>query len=279
MIRPAFSVAVLATLLAPTAVATQNEVSAGFTDLRDADDHFLGIGYTRYLSAINNREGVHLINPYLQRISSVRVNYFALDDIDYTQAGGTWYVNNDWMLSADISYLDTDNRLHDEDDKVADLKAGFNLNRHVQVGTGLRYHRARDTYYTGGERGPQTPFNFDDFAAVTTEKWSPSAFARYTMIHNGTGWDFSGQVMFDDIDTLEASGRYFFSPGLSAAINYTFRDPSSELEQYGYENQQVVGAEVDYWVNPNWSVRAGFDVGVQGNSGLDSLTLLSTYRF
>lgn len=276
MLRSALSVAILTTLFTSAALANQNEVSAGFSDLRDVDDHFLGIGYTRYLDVINNREGGHLINPYLQRISSVRVNYFALDDIDYTQVGGTWYVDNQWMLSADISYLDTDNRLYDDDDKIADLKAGYNVNRDVQIGGALRYHRARDTYYVGN---PQAPFSRDQFAAVTTENWTPSIFARYTRVHNSSGWDFTGQMMFDDINTLEASARYFFTRGLSVAANYTFRDPSSEFEQYGYEDEQVVGAEVEYWVNPDWSVRAGLDVAVQGDSGLDSLTLMSTYRF
>ena len=261
----ALSAITLASLFATSAFAAQNEVSAGFTDLKDADDNFVGISYKRYLTDVSNDGGAYAINPYLQRVSSVNVNYFTVGDVKDYEVGGTWYVDDQWMVAADVGYTDYGSPFGDFDGKTADLRVGYNIDKHWQIGAALLYQRFEAEYqYIDSED------RFDGYS----DDWTPSLFARYTDIQGGTRWDISTQYSFDDYDTAEVAARYFFNSGLSAGLTYSYADAPS-----GYDDSNVVELDVDYWVTKNFSVRFGLGTEVSGDSGLESATLLATYRF
>ncbi len=259
----ALSAFTLASFFATSAFAAQNEVSAGFSDIKDADDNFIGINYKRYLSDVSNDGGAYLINPYLQRVSSVNASYFTVGDIDAYSVGGTWYVDDQWMVMADVGYTDYNSPFGDFDGKTADLRVGYNPDANWQVGVAMLYQRSEAEYqYRDSEE------RFDDYS----DDWTPSVFARYTDIQNGKGWDFSTQYSFNDFDYAEVAGRYFFNPGLSAGLTYSYSEGT-------YDDSNVVELDVDYWVNKHFSVRFGLGTEVSGDSGLESATLLATYRF
>ena len=80
----ALSIAAASIFSASTSfAATQNEVQIFAADFEGVDDNLYGASYTRYLDTVKGNSGAYLINPYLQRVSSVSGSYANVDGIDF----------------------------------------------------------------------------------------------------------------------------------------------------------------------------------------------------
>ncbi|MEW9797209.1 hypothetical protein [Alteromonas sp. CYL-A6] len=252
----------LSLLSAGAIAAPRHEVNVGFSDLKDQNDNFIGVQYRHYLQELDADNSAWLIAPYLQRVSSVSGQYFTVNNTHLYNLGATWYADSQWMVSADVTYVDYDENLGDRDDKALDVKVGYNVNRQWQFGAGAFYQRDEVSYTT-----------FDGQVDYSDNEVSPGIFARYTQLDNGQGWDVGAEVTVGDRESLELSSRYFFSPRVSAGATYTHVNGSRGTDQ------DVLELDVDYWFANGFSLRAGLGVELGDNDGLGSATLLATYRF
>jgi len=243
---------------------TQNEVQLRAIDFEGFDDTLYGGSFTRYLETVKGNSGAYLINPYLQRVSSLSGGYNNIDGTDIFTLGTTLYLNDDWMLSIDGTYAEFDYELGESDSTDIDVKVGYNLSREWQIGGGFLYSKQ----------------NFDGF--INDEPFSGSAndnailaFTRYTTVgKGGTGWDLLAEYVSDEADILRGSARYFFSPGLSVAGTYAHINAPG-----GFENGNEIGVEVDYWMNEQFSLKAGYQRQVDSDIDADVLSFGATYRF
>lgn len=250
--------------------ATQHEINLGLSDVKDASDQFIGVKYRYYLSELDSVTGANLINPYLQRVSSVTADYFSVDQQDRYNFGATWYIDEQWMLTGDVSYTNYGDSSADRDYKAIDLNVGYNLSPQWQIGAGAFYQRLEYSY-------PALRLDSDpayvQWREASDNELSPGLFARYTQIDAGTGWDIRAEATFGEIDSLELAGRYFFSRGLSVGATYT------HLGFNSYNDQDVIELDIDYWFRDALSLRFGLGVDVGDGDGLASATVLATYRF
>jgi len=255
----------LASLLsATTATAnTQNEVSATVQDIEGFNDNFYTASYVRYLDSVKSDSGAYLINPYLQRVSSLFGGYARGGDRDALILGGTFYFNEQWSITAEGSYSELDNNYGDQESKFVKASVGYNLSPEWQIGAGLQYISFDyDLNFDGNV--------FDEEFSNT----SPVAFTRYTTVgKTGTGWDLMFEFVEDDADTYTGSARYFFSPGLSVAGTFEYVNSPS-----GFDDDKRAGIEVDYWFNEQFSVTAGYEKNTDSDADDDVATLSASYR-
>ena len=244
--------------------ATQNEVHVMAVDFEGLDENLYGAKYVRYLDEVSGNSGAYLINPYLQRVSSLSGSYANLDGIDVFNLGSTFYIDDTWMLAIEGAHSKFDDDFGDEDYTNIDLKVGFNLSRQWQIGAGLIYQRATYDFNAGGESYSESE-----------NETSPLVFTRYTTVGNaGTGWDFTAQYIADDIDVLSGSARYFFSPGLSVQGSYSYTNAPD-----GFDNVKTAGVALDYWVNEQFAISASYETDIDSDVDSDVAALSATYRF
>lgn len=244
--------------------ATQNEVQVMAVDFEGLDENLYGAKYVRYLDEVSGNSGAYLINPYLQRVSSLSGGYANLDGIDVFNLGSTFYIDDIWMLAIEGAHSKFDDDFGDEDYSNIDLKVGFNLSRQWQIGAGLIYQRATYDFNADGESYSESE-----------NETSPLVFTRYTTVGNaGTGWDFTAQYIADDIDVLSGSARYFFSPGLSVQGSYSYTNAPD-----GFDNIKTAGVALDYWVNEQFAISASYETDIDSDVDSDVAALSATYRF
>ena len=244
--------------------ATQNEVQFTAVDPEGFDDNLYGARYVRYLEEVSGNSGAYLINPYLQRVSSLSGGYANLDGIDVFNLGSTFYLDDTWMLAIEGAHSKFDDEFSEEDYTNIDLKVGFNLSRQWQIGAGVIYQRATYDINTGT----------DNYSESENET-SPLVFTRYTTVGNArTGWDFTAQYVADDIDVLSGSARYFFTPGLSVQGSYSYTNAPD-----GFDNVKTAGVALDYWVNEQFSVSASYETDIDSDVDSDVASLTASYRF
>jgi len=256
-------------ILAPalTSANQSNEVGLGLADIRDVDDQFIGVYYTRYLEPVDTKTGPLSLSPYLHRADSITGRYFGIHDNDRYELGGQMFVGNEWHFTGNVRYIDSD-RFADSDYKSVDLRAGYFLSADWQVGAGVLYEREENDYHY---------FDGQSWQAGTASRteFLPSIFTRYTQIKNGEGWDVAAQVTLSDYDTAELSGQYFFSPRFSLFSTYTYRNNRDEFE----DDTHLLEAGADYWFTPSFSTRFGLGTRLNGGDRIESVTLLASYRF
>ena len=244
--------------------ATQNEVQVTAVDFEGVDDNLYGARYVRYLEEVSGNSGAYLINPYLQRVSSLSGGYANLDGIDVFNLGSTFYLDDTWMLAIEGAHSKFDDEFSEEDYTNIDLQVGFNLSRQWQIGAGVIYQRATYDFNTG-----------TDSYSESENETSPLVFTRYTTVGNaGTGWDFTAQYVADDIDVLSGSARYFFTPGLSVQGSYSYTNAPD-----GFDNVKTAGVALDYWVNEQFSVSASYETDIDSDVDSDVASLTASYRF
>lgn len=244
--------------------ATQNEVQVTAVDFEGLDDNLYGARYVRYLDEVSGNSGAYLINPYLQRVSSLSGGYANLDGIDVFNLGTTFYFDDTWMLAIEGAHSKLDDDFGDGDYTNIDLKVGFNLSRQWQIGAGVIYQRATYDFNAGGESYSESE-----------NETSPLVFTRYTTVGNGgTGWDFTAQYTADDVDVLSGSARYFFSPGLSVQGSYSYTNAPD-----GFDNLKTAGVALDYWVNEQFSLSASYETDIDSDTESDVASLTASYRF
>ena len=244
--------------------ATQNEVQVTAVDFEGLDDNLYGARYVRYLDEVSGNSGAYLINPYLQRVSSLSGGYANLDGIDVFNLGTTFYFDDTWMLAIEGAHSKLDDDFGDGDYTNIDLKVGFNLSRQWQIGAGVIYQRATYDFNAGGESYSESE-----------NETSPLVFTRYTTVGNGgTGWDFTAQYTADDVDVLSGSVRYFFSPSLSVQGSYSYTNAPD-----GFDNLKTAGVALDYWVNEQFSLSASYETDIDSDTESDVASLTASYRF
>ncbi|WDT85205.1 putative porin [Alteromonas sp. 009811495] len=261
----ALSIAAASIFSASTSfAATQNEVQIFAADFEGVDDNLYGASYTRYLDSLQGNSGAHLINPYLQRVSSVSGSYANIDGIDSFFLGSTYYFNKEWMLDIGGSHSRSDNDFIDSDNTNINVQVGYNVTREWQIGAGLNYAR----YNADGQ--------IDD--VIIDESYSntvAAVFTRYTTVgKSGTGWDLLATYAADDVDAITANARYFFSPRLSVGGEFSYSDAPS-----GFDDSKRASVDVDYWFNEQLSVHASYSKNLDSDIDADVANLRATYRF
>ena len=257
---------ILASLLsATTATAnTQNEVSVSAQDRKGIYENSYDASYVRYLDSVSSDSGAYLINPYLQRISSLSGGYSRTGDSDTFTMEGTFYFNDQWSIAAEGAYSELDNSYGEQQYRFFKALVGYNFSPEWQVGAGFQYAKAEFDLDFGG--------NVLEGGFSNT---SPIAFTRYTTVgKTGTGWDLMLELIGNDADTYTGSARYFFSPSLSVAGTFEYVNSPS-----GFDDDKRAGIEVDYWFNEQLSVTAGYEKNTDSDADDDVATLSASYRF
>ena len=257
-------------LLSFSSVAAQNEVTFGIGDLQDYTSPFFGLQYKRYFSDVPTDNQPHLISPYLNKINSAYGRYFTTDIYDFYQAGGEWFIDDKWVVNADLRYVDYD-RTSTTTYATADIDVGYFITPQWQVGIGnyYQYRESRPVYYYG-----------DDYVSARTYSNNQNnlkAFARYTNITNGSGWDIGTEVIFSGALNTTLDVRYFFNPGISLNFTYLMDEDDSN---YLYDDGDIAELTLDYWFTRNFSLQVGAGARVGGDDdGLATVTLTTSYRF
>jgi long-subunit fatty acid transport protein len=244
--------------------ATQNEVNVLVSDFEGVDDNLYSASYTRYLDSLQGNSGAYLINPYLQRVSSVSGGYANIDGVDSFSLGSTYYFNKEWMLDISGTHSRSDNDFVDSDNTNINVQVGYNVTREWQIGAGLSYAR----FNADGQ--------FDDIIIDESDSDTAAAvFTRYTTVgKSGTGWDLLATYFADDEDAIAASARYFFSPKLSVGGVFSYSDAPS-----GFDDNKTAGVDVDYWFNEQFSIQASYSKNLDSDIDADVANLRATYRF
>ena len=248
----------------------QHEVSLGFADVRDADDNFVGAGYRYYFESVNIDEQPWAISPYLQRKSSVSVDYFGIDDIDSFNVRGEWFYSDDVVIRGRFGRVTNDQRSADESLNRYGLEFSTFANDNWEYGVGVEYFDLTEEFITSID-----PLVFSE---RSESEFSFSVFTRYTSFGQragkfSPGWDtkFKG-TQFDGELSLELDVDYYFRPDWSVGIMYL------------HENDEVSGSEnlielgTNYWFNPYSSIEFGIGYDTD-ESRLGSITLLGSLRF
>lgn len=263
-----FSSLIIATLALPfSAMAAQNEISAGYADTNLYGGDIFGMQYSRYLDNIDTRSDPLQIAPYLQRINTVRAGYANTDAFHLYSIGGDYYTG-DWVFSADLNY----DKSRGYSSEVSQLvtQAGYFINDKWQAGVSLTYDHAEGRVYV-----PVDVNGVIQLQGVTNTEtdFTGGLYTRYTDITDGAGWDFDLAWYIDSNDLIEAGAQYFFSPQLSLELDYTHRD-------LGYRNYDFAGLSVNYWFSDALAVSlgAGTDLST-GDSVTDTITASASWRF
>jgi len=244
--------------------ATQNEVQVTAVDPEGFDDNLYGARYVRYLEEVSGNSGAYLINPYLQRVSSLSGGYANLDGADFFNLGATFYIDENLMLAIEGVHRKWNNGYGESDSTDINAKLGYNLSREWQVGAGLTYQHFSTEYV----------FEDDVFEASGNES-SALIFTRYTTVgKDGKGWDFMAEYIAESNDVFYGSARYFFNKGFSVAGLFTYSDAPD-----GFVNEKAVGVALDYWVNEQFSISASYETDIDGEESSDVALLSASYRF
>lgn len=247
-----------------------HEVSIGFSDVRDADDNFIGAAYRYYFDTVNIGEQPYAISPYLQRSNNVSVDYFGIDDVDQINVNGEWFSDDDLVVRGRYGRTTEDKRFYDATLQRFGVDVSTFVSAHWEVGAGVDFYDLDETVKVFDGSSDQQRFSDSEFSA--------NVFARYTSFGLNPsrftpGWDikFKG-THFDDELTLEIDADYYFKPNWSVGVMAIHENN----DRFGSEN--VIELGTNYWFNAYSSIR--FGAGVDTDEGtLGSLTLLGTFRF
>jgi hypothetical protein len=247
-----------------------HEVSIGFSDVRDADDNFIGASYRYYFDTVNIGEQAYAISPYLQRSNNVSVDYFGIDNVDQFNITGEWFSQDDLVVRGRYGRTTDDNRFYDATLQRFGVDVSKFVTANWEVGAGVDFYDLDETFraFDGGsdvQRFGDSEFSASVFARYTSFGFNPSSFKP--------GWDIKLKgTHFDDELTLEIDADYYFQPNWSVGVMAIHENN----DRFGSEN--VVELGTNYWFNAHSSLR--FGAGVDTDEGrLGSLTLLGTFRF
>lgn len=271
------SLACVLALSAPSvfaqSVPIQHEVSIGFSDIRDADDQFIGASYRYYFDEVNINKQPWAISPYLQRINSVSFDYFGIDDLDIFNVKGEWFYSDNLVLRGRYSSGNTAFAYYDDTIQRFGGDISTFANRHWEYGLGFDYY----------EQAVEAMGTIDSHNAFISEQlndteFSINVFARFTSFNTRgnsftPGWDitFKG-TNFENEFSLEFDADYYFKPNWSVGIMAIHENN----DYYGSDNLVEFGT--DYWFNPHASIKFGLGYDTDEQT-LGSVTLLGTFRF
>jgi hypothetical protein len=247
-----------------------HEVSIGFSDIRDADDNFIGASYRHYFDTVNIGEQAYAISPYLQRSNNVSVDYFGIDNVDQFNVTGEWFSQDDLVVRGRYGRTTDDSRFYDATLQRFGIDVSKFVSENWEVGAGVDFYDLDETFraFDGGsdvQRFGDSEFSASVFARYTSFGFNPSSFKP--------GWDIKLKgTHFDDELTLEVDADYYFKANWSVGVMAIHENN----DRFGSEN--VIELGTNYWFNAHSSIR--FGAGVDTDEGtLGSLTLLGTFRF
>ncbi|MDM7859249.1 putative porin [Alteromonas sp. ASW11-36] len=232
-----------------------HEFSMGFSDIRSANDQFIGVNYRYYLQPVSIDDQAYRISPYMQRTDNVNASYFGIADLDFYSLGGEWFLDNDWNIRANYQYFGDDF----EDVHGLSLETGHFVSEHWEVGAGI-----------------SALFIDDDFN--NSDEYSGTVFARYVSFDRGAqnfnpGWDIVFRAIAgDDDDALEISANYYMRKNWSISLDIINQD------NFSGDSTTIAEIGTDYWFNEHASIQFGLGMDVD-ESVLGSATLLGTFRF
>lgn len=233
------------------------ELRLGIADLNDTEDNFFGIGYQYYFGNVELEQNAWEISPYLQRIDSINLDYFKIDEVSRLQISGEVFLQNNWVIRPRYSRI--------ADDDESNTRVGTDIGQFIQdnweVGVGVDYFKS------------DSRFDFDE-----NDDFSFSVYTRYTTLQrNNTifkpGWDLElqGTIIGED-SSFVASAAYYFSPKFSLYGGVT------QIERERRSSTTALNLGSNYWFNRSFSINFGLGVDA-GGEGLRSLDLLASYRF
>jgi hypothetical protein len=251
-------------------VPIQHELSIGFSDIRDADDSFIGASYRYYFGGVNINKQPWAISPYLQRSNNIEVDYFGIEGLDSFNIRGEWFDTKDWIVRGRYGRITQQSRSYK--DTLQRLGADFSTfaNANWEYGAGFDLYDTKEKFR--GVNGE------NDVKRFSGSEFSVNVFARYTSFASSIkkftpGWDvkFKG-TNFDDEFSLELDADYYFKANWSVGVMAIHESN----ERFGSGNLIELGT--DFWFNPYSSIKfgAGYDTD---EKALGSLTLLATFRF
>ena len=236
------------------------ELRLGIADLNDTEDNFFGIGYQYYFKNVELEQNAWEISPYLQRIDSINLDYFKIDEVSRLQISGEAFLQNNWVVRPRFSRI--------ADDDESNTRVGTDIGQFIQdnweVGVGVDYFKS------------DSRFDFDE-----NDDFSFSVYTRYTryttLQRNNTifkpGWDLElqGTIIGED-SSFVASAAYYFSPKFSLYGGVT------KIDRERRSSTTALNLGTNYWFNRSFSINFGLGVDA-GGEGLRSLDLLASYRF
>ena len=248
----------------------QHEIALGFSDVRDADDNFIGASYRYYFQSVNIDQQPWSISPYLQRKNNVSVDYFGIDNIDSVNVRGEWFYSNALVIRGRYGRVTNDNRYFDETLNRYAAEVSTFANQNWEYGVGVEYFHLNEELFSSIDVGVSEERSDSEF--------SYSAFARYTSFGQRAGkflpgWDTKLKAtQFDGEFSIELDTDYYFRPDWSVGVTYI------------HESNEVIGSDnvielgTHYWFNPHSSIEFGIGYDTDENQ-LGSATLLGTFRF
>ena len=247
-----------------------HEVSLGISDIKDADDKFLGVGYRYYFDTVNMATQPWAISPYLQRANNASVNYFAIDDLNSINIDGEWFYSDTLIVRGRYGRISDERNLSDVTQQRVGISLSTFANDHWEYGAGIDLFDIEEAFYAYDD--PTTRYKADD------NELSFSLFARYTSF-GGTaksftpGWDIAMKgTHFDDEFSIEIDADYYLKPNWSVGVAALYENHD------GYSSENLIELGTNYWFNPYSSLR--FGLGYDTDDGdLGSITLLGTFRF
>lgn len=233
------------------------EIRVGIADLNDTDDNFFGVGYQYYFKDVELKQTAWEISPYLQRVDSVNVDYFKINEVSRLQVSGEIFFQNNWVIRPRFS------RIADDDD--SNIRIGTDVGQFIQdnweVGVGVDYFKS------------DSRFDFDE-----NDDFSFSVYTRYITLERNSvafkpGWDLElqGTILGED-SSLVASAGYYFSPKFSLYGGVT------QIDRERRSSTTAINLGTNYWFNRSFSINFGLGVDA-GGDGLRSADLLASYRF
>lgn len=234
-----------------------HELRIGIADLNDTEDNFFGVGYQHYFKDVELEQSAWEISPYLQRVDSINIDYFKIDEVSRLQVSGEVFLQNSWVVRPRFSRIADD----DESNTRVGTDVGQFIEDNWEVGVGLDYFKS------------DSRFNFDE-----NDDFLFSVYTRYTTLDRNSitfqpGWDLElqGTIIGDD-NSLVASAAYYFSPKFSLYGGVT------QIDRQNRDSITALNLGTNYWFNRSFSINFGLGVDVRGD-GLRSLDLLVSYRF
>ncbi|MDO6567581.1 hypothetical protein Q4561_10985 [Alteromonas sp. 1_MG-2023] len=247
----------------------QHEIGVGISDIRDTDDNFIGVSYRYYFDAVNIGEQPWAISPYLQRTSSLSVDYFGIDDIDSINVKGEWFYSDTWVVRGRYGRITDDRDYYDDTLQRFGADISTFANENWEYGAGFDFYDVEERFYdingSLDSKRSDSDFSFNVFARYTSFGTSMQRFTP--------GWDIQLKgTTFDDEFSVELDADYYFKPNWSVGVMVIHEDSDFN------DSENIVELGTNYWFNPHASIRFGLGYDTD-ESTLGSATLLGTFRF
>ena len=245
-------------LTGTAAHAYQAEVggSLGYIDPdRGSSGASYGVNGTYYFDPVQVRNSPLAEAAYLDRASNVsaRIEYKDVgnsETMSYAAAGEYYVPNSDFYLSANLGYVDLEEKLsgikRSSDKTIFGAEVGYFFAPGLLVAAGL------------------TGYDDDNDDGV-----DPTLRAKYvTTLSNGKDINLEAGAAFGDLDEYHVAGDYYLDKTFSVGADYYDNDIEKEF-----------GVKARKFFNPQLSVEGRVGFGEVGTNDYNRFGLAAKYRF